>query len=556
MTAMRHVLGLCLCTAIAAAQIQNTPPAEPPAVTGTGSIEGVVTDSATHEPVKKAQVTLNGPAGPPLTAVTDSGGRFAFHDLPAGMFWMNAWKPGYRSPQSVLGADFNSGITLGQGEQKQDVAIALTRDGSIAGRVTDEEGNGVRGCSVTAVAPGFDRGRRVSRGLGGASTDDKGDYRITDLTGGQYQVFVHCGLLLPAPHPLMPPDDPRTPHETYMPRFYGGALDPATATRIAVTGGAAANGIDFQVTRVAALAVRGSVTAADPEALAGGVNLLLAPSSGTPRPLLQWSAYADPAKRNFEFQAVVPGSYTLYAFSMQEGRLFSAERAVELGKASPAPLEISLSAGADLKGIVQFDSDDHRPPEGVGQVSLMPIGKPMFGPQPMARIGPDGTFTLSGVLPGRWRLTLHSPHYIKSVSLGGQSISPYGFDVAGPAGPLVIVVGTNSASLNIHIAGDTPDRPVSALIYPEDPDRMGAGLERAGSTMGGNTIQIAGLPPGRYRVFATDSPNPWPVMERPDVLHALENRTALIDVPEGGQATTTVEIIPRADLLRLVETQE
>jgi hypothetical protein len=61
------------------------------------------------------------------------------------------------------------------------------------------------------------------------------------------------------------------------------------------------------------------------------------------------------------------------------------------------------------------------------------------------------------------------------------------------------------------------------------------------------------MPPGRYRVFAIDSPNPWPILQRPDWLKALESRSAAIDVPEGGRVSTTVETIPRDELMRALE---
>src|ERR1035438_3177825 len=71
-------------------------------------------------------------------------------------------------------------------------------------------------------------------GVGGTATNDKGEYRIDNLAPGRYHVFAHCRVALPAAHPLLPRGDPRTPHETYLPQFYGGGLDPATATRLTV----------------------------------------------------------------------------------------------------------------------------------------------------------------------------------------------------------------------------------------------------------------------------------------------------------------------------------
>jgi hypothetical protein len=81
------------------------------------------------------------------------------------------------------------------------------------------------------------------------------------------------------------------------------------------------------------------------------------------------------------------------------------------------------------------------------------------------------------------------------------------------------------------------------------------GLERAGM-MGNNGVEFGALAPGRYRVFATDSPNPWPILQRPDWLKALESRCASLEVPEGGQVSATVEIIAREELMRVMDEKE
>ena len=229
----RRVSFLGLWALIAMAQIQRMPrhqmqPIEP-TPPGKGAIEGTVVGSGGQDPLKKAQVTLSGAINPQLTAVTDASGRFAFHDLPPGSYWLNATRQGYNPRQSLFSGNPSVGITLGDGEEKKDVSITLLQGGSISGRVTNDEGAGVRGCGVSAVEPAYEQGRAVYRPAGGVSTDDKGEYHIENLGQGRYSVFAHCYALLPMAHPLLPRGDPRTPHETYLPQFYGGAA--ASANR-------------------------------------------------------------------------------------------------------------------------------------------------------------------------------------------------------------------------------------------------------------------------------------------------------------------------------------
>jgi hypothetical protein len=549
---MPRVFCLSLLACVAMAQPRPALP-PPPGPAGTSSLEGTVSDASSHTPLKKVRVTLSGAVAAMPTAVTGGDGRFAFRGLAAGSYFVQAWKQGYNLPQQAIFSDQpNAGFTLGDGEEKKGVEIALAPGGAISGRAVNEEDVPVRSCSVTAVQPGYEQEKRNLRNTGvagSASTNEKGEYRIIDLPPSRYYVFIHCRAQLPAAHPLLARNDPRTPHETYSPGFYGGGLDPAIATRLTVVAGSALENVDFRLTRVPAFNVHGSISG-DAQLPAGGINVILVPANRVLRGLMQANASADYQTRKFLIQPVTPGSYILYAFSMYEGRTFAADRALEVRAAPPDPVEISLQSGADLKGSVQFDSEDHPPLEN-GQVSLTPVDGPFFLPQSQAQMDKDGAFTLHGVLPGRWRLTVSAAGFVKSASLGDQPVPPEAFQIAaGAAGPLRIVLGSKLAAVHVEVAGAAPDRPVSAVLFPEDPERLGAGIERASTAMGTGRIEFGGLAPGRYRIFALDSPNPWPILQRPDWLKALESSSAAVDVPEGGSINTTLETVPRDELMR------
>jgi hypothetical protein len=551
---MKRALWICLLASAAMAQtrrIPQAPPAEPSAPAGTGSIEGTISDAVTQAPLRKAQVFLGGSVAAQLTAVTDATGRFAFRDLAAGNYWLNASKQGYNAPQAIFAAAPVNQIPLSDGEHKKGVAISLMPDGSIGGRVVNEEGLPVRGCGMSAAQFVYEQNRRTLRSHGSASTDDQGEYRIGNLAPGRYYVFAHCRTALPAAHPLLARGDPRIPHETYLPQLYGGGVDPAAATRLNVVAGSSLDSIDFQLTRVPAYTLRGSVEGGDPDARGNPVSVMLMPVNRTMRSLMQMNAMADAASRTFQIQAVIPGSYLLTAFSNRGEHMFAAERPLEIGPAPPDPVQISLRSGVDLKGSVQFDSDDHPPLEN-GRISLASMDSPYFMRQLQAQVDKDGAFTLTGVMPGRYRLMANLPGYLKSASLAGQTVPPGGFQIAAGAGPLRVTLGSKFADVQVEIANAPAGQQVSAVIFPEDSGRLGIGLERAGVTADGS-VDFGGLAPGRYRMFATDSPNPWPILQRPDWLQALESRCAAIDLPEGGHVSTTVEMIPREELMRVLE---
>jgi len=103
----------------------------------------------------------------------------------------------------------------------------------------------------------------------------------------------------------------------------------------------------------------------------------------------------------------------------------------------------------------------------------------------------------------------------------------------------------------VTVTGASADHPASVLLFPEDLDRLGIGIERI--AMGSDQVGFGTIPPGRYRLLATDITNAWPILQRPDLLKALEGRTQGIDVPESGRVSATVEVVGREELMRSLE---
>jgi hypothetical protein len=91
-------------------------------------------------------------------------------------------------------------ITLGQDEQKRDVVIPLTPGASISGRIVDEDGKPLTGCSVQGLEFAHGQGDRRLNATQGGNSDDRGQYRLQGLAKGRYYMFVQCGKRLPSPH--------------------------------------------------------------------------------------------------------------------------------------------------------------------------------------------------------------------------------------------------------------------------------------------------------------------------------------------------------------------
>jgi hypothetical protein len=191
--ALSLVAALTAVPAVAAAQF----PAPPTLAAGTGLIVGQVIDASTGKGVNGAVVTLAGAR----RVMTTADGRFVFRDLPKGAHALIASKSGYldgffgvRRPG---GSSMN--VTLEEGERRGDIVIHLWRHGTISGVVSDEAGEPLVGIQVTAIRRQSTGGRRRYTPGTAATTDDRGMYRLSRLTPGDYLVAIASSqVTLPA----------------------------------------------------------------------------------------------------------------------------------------------------------------------------------------------------------------------------------------------------------------------------------------------------------------------------------------------------------------------
>jgi hypothetical protein len=199
---------ICLSLAL----MPQAPTQESPA----GIIVGRVVDVDTGTTLSGVLVTTTA-AGNRQAVLTDAQGRFVVSGLAKGRYTLTTTVGGTGfSPSGFLvsgfghqiGAYLNGGfgqrrpngplqpIELGEGERITDEVIRVWKGGAINGRVVDEAGEPLVDFAVAAVARSSD-GRLLTGPT--ARTDDRGIYRLSTLTPGEYLVVVpQTQLLLPS----------------------------------------------------------------------------------------------------------------------------------------------------------------------------------------------------------------------------------------------------------------------------------------------------------------------------------------------------------------------
>jgi hypothetical protein len=533
------------------AQVQFSPaqrPSLPPQEqTGKASVEGSVLDAVTHEPVKKASVMLNGRVG--LSAVTDASGHFAFRQLPAGQYTIQVHSERYPQMRGPLDTGQQLAISLVDEEQKRDIGLSLTPGASVRGHIVDEDGNPMPRCFVTAAQFRDTVMGRTLQQLGSYQSDDKGEYRASNIPRGKYYIQARCNQTVTLPHAFLRRTSTMdVPTLAYAPLFYPGVQDLAGAAKVEASPGADISGIDFQMVPAGGVTVRGHVGSAPDR----NFQLTLAPKDPLGRQFRSQIARVNPATGEFQIPNVLPGSYELVATASVEGRSYFGKASVEVGAAPLDPIELTLAVAPSISGSISIEGDTPKTPQNIMQVMMNPIEvRAMMGTTPQAEVQSDGTFILSSVMPGRWRLFVNgAPGYVKSVIQGDQEVPPWDLEIGLSAAHLKVVVGTKytrvEAQLSAPAAGSEP---ISAIIWRANGDPT----FQHNLGMISQTPSTISVPPGRYYACAFATPQAWTLMQNGALRKALESRCETVDAPEGGSVRVQVPLIPAADLKQLLE---
>jgi hypothetical protein len=360
--------------------------------TGTGLVMGRVVDEKSGRPVPGAIVTigstatvmgvtsfgggptvvtttpgaLNGRPGPStLRVITDSDGRFAFLDLPAGKksFSVNAsgYVGGGYGQRRPTGPPLP--LDLAEGERLGEIVLPMWKYAAISGTVTDEAGEPVVGVPVRLLERTIVAGRMLLKpATQSGRTDDRGVYRIGLLVPGDYVIAVavthattplatvetidskgaepfgtdplmmqvsrmggvtslpghrsarQVGDVVERVTPGLETQATGSRALTYQTVFYPSARTPAEATVVSVASGDERVGMDVQLQLSATVRVSGHVNS--PQGPLANVALYLVPA-GVDRLAsetgFETSVTSTNASGAFTFLGVTPGSYLLRA---------------------------------------------------------------------------------------------------------------------------------------------------------------------------------------------------------------------------------------------------
>ncbi len=555
---MRLFFGLLLALSLAGQQ-----PAEKP-----GRVSGKVFNALTGEPVRKANVTLQPagaqpqmPQGPMammrggMSAATDTTGAFALDNVTPGTYRITADKAGFiRTTFGNRAGNVGSQIVVASGSDKADINIRILPHGVVSGRIVDEDGDPLEGVAVSLYRPNTNRtpqrGGQTAAflGFGMNQTNDRGEFRIPNVSPGKYYVLVQrVGFGSGAVQ--MGGLDYGFPR-----LFFPGVETISQAQRIEVSAGQEFSGVQMTLRRTRVFRVRGTVSGMEAPAEGPANRARRGPMGGMTIQLRLEGGYnEDPGPRgragagmvqpdgNFEIAGVTPGAYKLVLSTMaQGGPRVVASTSVNVGNNNVDGIVLSPSPLATLAGKITVEGDASL----VNFKSIRIQVQPELGFNQPVTPGEDGTFLLKNLSLERQRVNIPAipSAYVKAIKIGGQPIPASGVDLSGGGvGEIEIILSTKVASLAGRVEKQQQDDAPGTVVITDPelkPLNLNARVEDSGN------FTIANLPPGTFKVFAFEEYDG----NDPDLLEKFASRAENVKIGEGESKTVNLRQIRYSEM--------
>jgi Carboxypeptidase regulatory-like domain len=459
------------------------------------SADGTVVNAVTGAPVPHARVTLRASAS--VGAITEADGKWALAGMACGPVQFTAFLPGFvtgiyggRGLLSDPGSE--EAVFLDPGSPAHDLRFQLLPESSIEGSVLDEFGSGLNAARVVAFRSEVNEGRRVLQDAIWVQTDSLGRYRIGGLRPGRY---LACSG---AEQPTYPAGGGK-PLE-YSNRCYPGTSASSAASTITLGAGAALR-VDFNLTPIRTIDVRGDIRGLPSGVLHPSLHLSRSPDDKAEAPIA-----ASTQGSTFRFSGVAPGGYRLLSAVNAGGQQFFASMAIDAGDSDLDGVVVQFVPGASVTGAVQLEASPNStaaPPVFTAiSVALVPQDRINSGPLPAAWDVSHGSFTFSGVEPGTYSLKVAppAPWYVKSIRLNNEELRGKEFDISGAAGAIEITLSNAGGRIEGSLA-DRDGKPVDGTIFLFGPEPA---LPAIAETTNGGQFTFRDLAPGEYRVCAFD----------------------------------------------------
>jgi len=504
----------------------------------TSSIGGVVTrgNAALEQSLQNARLELTGGPGTPLVVRTDTGGRFLFSNLAPGRYKLSVTRDGY------LRQEHPKPIVLGRGQQVTDIVFRLDPAPVVTGWVQDRYGAPIANVLVEALRQSYDaRGNRTFIRAASSLTDDRGEYRIFWLDPGEYFFYASTP----------PANDLQAPPPSVAPTYFPGVTDPADAKPVRLGIGREVRGADFELGRAAMTPIRGYLS----NVVTGqgvSASIVLARPSDDPG-LSRYtarSAAAGPSAGQFALSEPVPPGAYIVTGKGEDGIAGYARIAIRAVTQPPPPydLRLSLSPPRTMTGRTFVESGATVNLKGA-KVSLTSVDGAFPSP-PVGVAQPDGGFMLAQVPMGSYVLDvseLPDGFYLKAARLGSVDILENPLVIqSGSASNLDLLLGSDGGRLRVAVfdSKEQVHEGARVVLVPDTARRHRPEQYRVALSGEDGRIEIRGIPPGSYRMFAWESIEPNAHLNS-EVIRSFDPLGFPVQIKPGDNDPVSLRLIPK-----------
>jgi hypothetical protein len=470
-------------------------------------VEGIAINGANGEPIAGTSIRLcaqpvSGKAmavGICKVAVSDHNGQFIFLKAKPGHFYLAGEAKGYLKNYLVQNGKGGSDFDLHAGESRS-FRFVLWPEGTISGRIVDENGKPIAEIDVSAIRDDSSLGRRfISQyqywgGPSDRATDKNGEFTIGELKPGRY--YVEAGI---APWRK---NDGTLLKAGYIPTYYPGSSTLAAASVLCIEAGEQRK-VDFQLKPAPTYSARGKIE------LPAGYKRDFEPLWGLRREdgqyYGQWTEEKfDHPSGTWEIRYLPRGTYHLELQSGIYDTDLVANKSFTITDADVNDLTLPMRLRFSLRAIAHLPEGFHPSTPYSVLFKLEPDGTAELTEdgQPVAK---DGEVVFNRLQPGHYRLYLFTddPVYIKSARLRDQDALDNGLSLRGPSDEVLdITLATSKADLSGIVSGDggvpVAGADVKLLAQGEDAPYVIKSVVADGA---GHFV-LKAVPPGNYNLFA------------------------------------------------------
>lgn len=494
----------------------GVPVAAQPKDAGAGcTLQGLVSNANTGEPLRKATVRVRQTAKPSegstepdsWSATTGNDGLFRVEGVPLKELILSVERTGFATQGfgAGKGVAFGRRFTLATCDAGRQYLLEMVPEATISGRLVDEDVEPIPQSAVNVLRLAYFNGRRQVAPVRTVMSAADGSFIATGLPPGRYYVYASGRMPIESVLPPAPANAPR-PKEVPVGTYFGNATELGGAAAIDLSAGMQVRA-EIKMRTAPAYRVFGRVVASGKAPPVNAVFALIpADNSGT---ALARRIQVQAHQGRFAFERVLPGNYWLQAMIGSPSR-----RMITVGK-SDVETEFAFTDGLNLSGRVT----EGKPPEGTptGDNAPPPLSLKvrillmdtagMYVNLPAANSDSDGNFRIDGIQPDLYQVgvsNLPAGAYVKRILFEGVDVAKAPLNLSnGVAAALQLELSPGAGEVTgvvldkdgKAIAGATVTAwSLATIPYGFFPIVRQAIADAAGA------FRISNLAPGTYRV--------------------------------------------------------